>query len=192
MTRPVEHGGPRFSSGREAAPMAAGDLLGPGRYRAGVSMGRASTTAAQLAAMGFADTARALRLAGGLARLLRSRCGRAVRAAARDDQGFRRRLAAVLGVSAALGDFLARHPESWQVLAGPRTEALPGARELRAELLAAVPAGKGPAGKGPAPPAPGGPGDPAARLRVAYRRRLLALAAGDLAGELTLEQVMAA
>ncbi len=199
--------------------MAAGDLLGPGRYRAGVSMGRASTTAGQLAAMGFADTARALRLAGelrldasgadavlldaaaaaadpdlalsGLARLLRSRCGRAVRAAARDDQGFRRRLAAVLGVSAALGDFLARHPESWQVLAGPRTEALPGARELRAELLAAVPAGKGPAGKGPAPPAPGGPGDPAARLRVAYRRRLLALAAGDLAGELTLEQVMA-
>src|SRR5579875_3858533 len=32
---------------------------------------------------------------------------------------------------------------------------------------------------------------PATRLRVAYRRRLLALAAGDLAGELTLEQVMA-
>ena len=63
------------------------------------------------------------------------------------------------------------------------------ARELRAELLAAVGAGDSPdaAGTGDAPEpvaelAPVGGRDPATRLRIAYRRRLLQLAARDLTG----------
>ena len=43
----------------------------------------------------------------------------ALRAALRDEQEFRDRLTAVLGVSAGLADHLTRHPEDCEVLRGP-------------------------------------------------------------------------
>jgi glutamate-ammonia-ligase adenylyltransferase len=126
-----------------------------------------------------------------------------------EDPRLRGRLAAVLGASAALGDHLARHPGHWRVLAGAEDLPAPAADQVRAELLAAVGArpgdaepvaGAAGARPGDAEPvagaaggstSPGAGADPAAALRVAYRRRLLALAARDLTGEATLDQVAA-
>src|SRR5215469_10821301 len=165
-------------------------------------MPRGTTLAGQLAAMGFADTARAQRLItedlvldtaadsgllpalaaaadpdlalAGLARL----AGDAdLRAALRADAGFRARLIAVLGASAALGGHLARHHEQCWVLQGPDALRRPSAGELRDELLAAV--------------AARGTIDPVSALRVAYRRRLLHLTARDLTGAEDLAAVTA-
>src|SRR5450755_221465 len=159
------------------------------------------TLAGRLAVLGFADTARAERLltedlqldvadadAGlvdaiaaaadpdlaltALARLPREA---ALRAALRAGQGLRDRLIAVLGTSAALGEHLVRHPGQWRVLAGPEALRRPEPGELRSELLAAA----------------GAEGDPVTALRVAYRRRLLHLAARDLTGAVTIEQTAA-
>jgi [glutamine synthetase] adenylyltransferase / [glutamine synthetase]-adenylyl-L-tyrosine phosphorylase len=144
--------------------------------------------------MGFADTARAQRLltedlgldAAGrdadvlaafaaaadpdlaLASLARLPRDAGMWTALRADEDFRARLAAVLGASAALGSHLARHPGDWTVLAGPAALQRPSADELTAELVNVV----------------GGTAstDPATALRVAYRRRLLHLAARDLTG----------
>jgi [glutamine synthetase] adenylyltransferase / [glutamine synthetase]-adenylyl-L-tyrosine phosphorylase len=189
------------------------------------------TLAGQLAAMGFADTARAQQLlaetgidaagaytgsAGPDRPLLRALAGAAdpdlalaalarmapdagLRRALRSDAVLRDRLISVLGASAALGAHLARHPDDWRLLADdtpvPDTSS---AGELRAELLAAVGAG----GSQDAAGARAGPEptadralvdgrDPATRLRIAYRRRLLQLAARDLTGADSLEVVMA-
>jgi glutamate-ammonia-ligase adenylyltransferase len=84
----------------------------------------------------------------------------------------RRRLVAVLGGSAALGDHLAANPADWRLLTGP-----PGLPDL----LRVV-------GADPADPPTGTRGSPAggageevvADLRLAYRRHLLVLAARDL------------
>ncbi len=109
----------------------------------------------------------------------------------------RARLAAVLGASAALGDHLARHPEHWRVLAGEDDLPVPEAAQVRAELLAAVGArAEDPepvaAQAGSGSPGTGQPGtDPVAALRVAYRRLLLPLAARDLTGEASFDQVAA-
>jgi glutamate-ammonia-ligase adenylyltransferase len=124
-----------------------------------------------------------------------------------EDPLLRGRLAAVLGASAALGDHLARHPGDWRVLAGADDLPARPAEEVRAELLHAVgarpedpePVAGGVGGSAAAGgavagrAAPGGThgGGPAAELRVAYRRRLLALAARDLTGDASLEQVAA-
>jgi glutamate-ammonia-ligase adenylyltransferase len=119
-----------------------------------------------------------------------------------DDARLRARLAAVLGASAALGDHLARHPGHWQVLAGEDDLPVPGPEQVRAELLAAVGAragdpepvaGHSRAGQpGASRPGTGASGaDPVAALRVAYRRRLLPLAARDLTGEASFDQVAA-
>ncbi len=124
-----------------------------------------------------------------------------LRQALRADPGLRDRLISVLGASAALGDHLARHPGDWRLLA--QNTPFPdkgGSGELRAELLAAVGAGDSQdvagagAGGGPEPVAElavVGGRDPATRLRIAYRRRLLQLAARDLTGADALEDVMA-
>ena len=93
----------------------------------------------------------------------------------------------VLGASAALGEHLARHPADWRLLTGDVPVAPGPVSELRAELLAAV--GADPVTRAGSR-APAG-GDPATRLRVGYRRRLLRLAAGDLTGEVPLDEVMA-
>jgi [glutamine synthetase] adenylyltransferase / [glutamine synthetase]-adenylyl-L-tyrosine phosphorylase len=98
-----------------------------------------------------------------------------LRAVLRADTLVRRRLLAVLGASAALGDHLARHPAHWQAL---REDDAARARPPREALLRAV--GADPADPVPvAAEAPDGRDGPDA-LRVAYRRRLLAIAGADL------------
>src|ERR1700733_10927149 len=172
---------------------------------------RGTTLAGQLAVMGFADTARAQRLLTeelgldavadtadaevlealaaaadpdlALAGLARMPPDPELRAALRTDPGLRARLIGVLGVSAALGGHLARHPADWRVLSGPDAPRPPAAGEIRAELLAAAGAA------GAAGPSQGG--DPVTALRVAYRRRLLHLAARDLTGAEDLPAVAA-
>jgi [glutamine synthetase] adenylyltransferase / [glutamine synthetase]-adenylyl-L-tyrosine phosphorylase len=170
-----------------------------------VSMLRATTLTGQLAAMGFADTTRARRLLidelgldaaadsadaavlealaaaadpdlalAGLARMPRDP---GLRAALRTDPGVRARLIGVLGVSAALGGHLARHPADWRVLTGPDALRRPEPGDIRRELLAAAGAGPGT--------------DPATGLSIAYRRRLLHLAARDLTGAEDLAAVTA-
>ncbi|HEV2371380.1 MAG TPA: bifunctional [glutamine synthetase] adenylyltransferase/[glutamine synthetase]-adenylyl-L-tyrosine phosphorylase [Streptosporangiaceae bacterium] len=139
-----------------------------------------------------------------LAALARLPPDQELRAALRADTGLRVRLTAVLGASAALGDHLTRHPGDWQVLRGEEPLPVPTAADLRADLLTAV--GADPAQPGPLAGRPGfgtrggGPGaygdggtavEPAVALRAAYRRRLLSLAARDLTGEATLDQVAA-
>ncbi len=75
----------------------------------------------------------------------------------------------VLGASAALGDHLTRHPADWRLLAGePSFPVENGARELTADLLAAVGAEPGP--EPVASRAPAGGRDAATRLRIGYRR----------------------
>jgi glutamate-ammonia-ligase adenylyltransferase len=170
-------------------------------------MVRGTTLAGQLATLGFADTARAQRLltedlgldtAAGdsvllealaaaadpdlaLASLARLPHDAERRAALRADQGFRTRLVAVLGVSAALGGQLARHPGDWKVLSGPGALRRPAPGELRDEFLAAV--GALPGEQEPVSDPARLPGtDPATALRIAYRLRLLHLAARDLTG----------
>ncbi|MFC0555813.1 bifunctional [glutamine synthetase] adenylyltransferase/[glutamine synthetase]-adenylyl-L-tyrosine phosphorylase [Planotetraspora thailandica] len=171
---------------------------------------RIQTTAGRLAALGFADGARAERLLDGLGpeavsdfellgdlvaaadpdlalssldRLVAS--DPSVLGAFREDPAMRRRLLGVLGLSAALGDHVVRHPGCLRVLVneGRATD-----RELREELLLAV--GADPDVPEPvAEPLPGvaGSGSPALdALRVAYRGRLLHIAGRDVTGEATL------
>ena len=181
-----------------------------------MSIPRGTTLAGRLASLGFADAEWAERLiTGSLALDIRGEDGALVealaaaadpdaalaglarlvpdaglRAALRADAGFRVRLTAVLGASAALSDHLARHPGDWRVLCGPDAVIEPGPGELRAALLASV-------GADPADPEPVSdparlPGrDPATSLRVAYRRGLLRVAARDLTGVVTLDQAAA-
>jgi glutamate-ammonia-ligase adenylyltransferase len=185
-------------------------------YREGVTTPR-GTLAGQLAAMGFADTGRARLLLAelgvtesepgsplldALARsadpdlalmsLARMKPDAELLAVLQEDAGMRDRLVSVLGASAALGAHLGRHPADWRVLAGPVPfpdgMALPG---LRAGLLAAV--GAVPADARPVADVTVADGqDAPTRLRVAYRRQLLRIAASDLTGAATLDEVMAA
>ncbi len=107
-----------------------------------------------------------------------SNAGAATLAAVHADPVAWRRLLPVLGASAALGDHLVRHPEHWRALAEPSLDRPPPDREL----LTAV-------GADPTCATPiAEPAEPALdRLRVAYRERLLAIAARDLSGELDIE-----
>ncbi len=184
-------------------------------------MPRGTTLAGQLAAMGFADTARAQRLLTedlgldtadadssvlaalaaaadpdlALASLARLPSDADLRQALRVDEGFRARLISVLGVSAALGGHLARHPGDWRVLYGPVALRRPAPGELRDEMLAVVgaPPGDREPLSGPARPegADLASPDPVTALRTGYRRRLLHLAARDLTGAEGLAEVAA-
>jgi glutamate-ammonia-ligase adenylyltransferase len=180
-------------------------------------MPRGTTLAGRLAALGFADTALAERLltedlrldvAGADAELVDAIAAAAdpdlaltavarlprdgaLWSALRSDRGLRDRLIAVLGASMALGEHLVRHPDQWRVLTGSGALRRPAADELCAELLAATGAGGG-TGAGAGARAGGGAGgDPVTALRVAYRRRLLHLAARDLTGTVTMEETAA-
>ncbi|MGD0068482.1 MAG: bifunctional glutamine-synthetase adenylyltransferase/deadenyltransferase, partial [Streptosporangiaceae bacterium] len=111
----------------------------------------------------------------------------ALRAALRSEQDFRDRLTAVLGVSTGLADHLARHPEDCQVLRGAVSRPAPA--ELREDMLSAV--GANPVGAnliGPDDPVAGRK-EPTAALAAAYRRRLLHLAARDMTGVATVDEV---
>jgi glutamate-ammonia-ligase adenylyltransferase len=92
----------------------------------------------------------------------------------RDDPGFRDRLIAVLGVSTALADHLARHPDDRAVLRGPDATSAPAPDELRAAMLHAAEQPQ-----------------PVAGLAAAYRRQLLQLAARDLTGVVAIDEVAA-
>jgi glutamate-ammonia-ligase adenylyltransferase len=101
--------------------------------------------------------------------------------ALRTDPVLRRRLVAVLGASAALGDHLAAHPADWRLLTGP-----PGLPDLL-RVVGADPADPPTGTRGV--PARGTDEDVIAELRLAYRRHLLVLAARDLAGEIGVDEV---
>src|SRR5579864_4072251 len=128
----------------------------------------------------------------GLARLAgAAKDPRALYQALRDEPDFRGRLTAVLGTSAGLADHLTRHPEDAEELRGEIGRGEPG--ELRQQMLLAVranprlaePIAGGPVADGPVS---GGP-EPVAALAAAYRRRLLHLAARDLTGAVTVDEV---
>ena len=95
------------------------------------------------------------------------------------DHDLRRRLIEVIGMSEALGEFLARHPDEWQVLADTESlAAAPSARDARRRMLSAV-------GAEPEltdPVAAGSGEDVLDRLRIEYRKSLLGIAARDLSG----------
>ncbi|MFG2086330.1 bifunctional [glutamine synthetase] adenylyltransferase/[glutamine synthetase]-adenylyl-L-tyrosine phosphorylase [Spirillospora sp. NPDC048824] len=169
---------------------------------------RRPSLAGRLARLGFTDAARAERLlleagrdtvAGpgddlldalggtadpdlaldGLLRILAAAsehgAGGELRNALAAEPGTRERLTTVLGVSAALGDHLARHPDHWVMLRDGQGRPAGSPRD---DLLAAVgadPAADEPVASGSGPEA-------LVALRVAYRRRLLALAGRDLIG----------
>lgn len=104
------------------------------------------------------------------------------------DEDTRRRAIDVLGMSEALGEFLAKHPEHAALLAdGQWLAEAPSASQMRAALLRAV---------GADPDA----GDPVATveadaaldaLRVAYRAALLGIATRDLSGLARIDDVAA-
>ena len=105
-----------------------------------------------------------------------------------EDEGTAMRLLSVLGMSAALGDHLVRHPDHWHELTDPTLGSTrPAAYAVRAGLLEAV---------GADPEAD----DPVAglsheeavdALRVEYRRMLLRLASRDLAHDVAVDDVAA-
>ncbi|NRQ39249.1 bifunctional [glutamine synthetase] adenylyltransferase/[glutamine synthetase]-adenylyl-L-tyrosine phosphorylase [Nonomuraea sp. NN258] len=164
-------------------------------------MPRIESTAARLAKLGFADGARAARLVRqseadlddlldalvdvadpDLALISLIRLGErdpAALDALRADDRLRARVLAVLGVSAALGEHLVRHPGQLALLAEPALG------EARAALLRAV--GADPAAAEPRTAEP----DALVALRVAYHGRLMHLAARDLTGQSTLAEVTA-
>jgi glutamate-ammonia-ligase adenylyltransferase len=99
-------------------------------------------------------------------------------AALRQREGLRIRLFAVLGASSALGDSLVRRPGDWRALAEDSMAWMrPTPLGLRRALLTAVAGRDGRDGYD--------------ALRVEYRRLLLGLAARDLAGDVTVDDVAA-
>jgi [glutamine synthetase] adenylyltransferase / [glutamine synthetase]-adenylyl-L-tyrosine phosphorylase len=95
------------------------------------------------------------------------------------DVDLRRRLLDVIGMSEALGDFLARHPDEWGILADAEGLAqAPSVRLMREQLLVAV----GALADDPWPVAESVDEAVLDRLRIAYRRLLLGIAARDLSG----------
>ena len=105
------------------------------------------------------------------------------------DPAFRARLIAVLGVSRALADHLARHPADSAVLRGRDADHRPGPGQVRAELLRAV--GADPDDRVPTAAVGDAATDPAGLLAAAYRRRVLHLAARDQTGVITIDEAAA-
>ncbi len=127
-----------------------------------------------------------------------------LRATLASSKPLRDRLLGVLGVSAALGDFVVRHPESWHVLEEFEVEDLtPQPGRFRALMFEAVGAADSDLDSDAASDADGGAAEgdfPLATLtglaaedalRVAYRRALLAITARDVAASADLSVVAA-
>jgi len=111
----------------------------------------------------------------------------------RESRLLRERLLAVLGASAALGEHLVASPEDWQLLESTAYGDAPDRPDYLRLLLDAVgvpPGATPPEGSEGGRAESGGP-QTAARLRLAYRRALLPLAARDLAGGLPVDGVAA-
>jgi glutamate-ammonia-ligase adenylyltransferase len=120
----------------------------------------------------------------GLARIFgAARDQGALRQALRAEPDFRDRLTAVLGVSAGLADHLTRHPDDCQLLRGPMER--PSPAELHDLMLHAVRANPRLA----EPVASHQDHEPVAALAAEYRRRLLHLAARDMAAAASMEEV---
>jgi len=105
------------------------------------------------------------------------------------DPAFRTRLIAVLGVSKALADHLARHPADSAVLSGRDADRRREPRQIRADLLRAV--GADPDDRVPVAAVGDAATDPAALIAAAYRRGVLHLAARDLTGVITIDETAA-
>jgi glutamate-ammonia-ligase adenylyltransferase len=101
------------------------------------------------------------------------------------DAILRTRLLAVLGVSAALGEHLVRHHDDWRLLLGTRMDPAAEAPSAFVEAVGGDPASAAPVAGLPH-------GEALLALRVAYRRRILLLAALDLTGEVSFEVITAA
>src|SRR6201996_1791382 len=122
-------------------------------------------------------------------------------AALAEDPALRARLSAVLGVSTALADHLVRHPEDISLLRGQEASRRPDATMIREEFLRAVAADPDDAeptagqiatvGKTAGQVEVGAGPDPVGELTAAYHRRILHLAARDLTGEATVDEVAA-
>ncbi|MBR7837758.1 bifunctional [glutamine synthetase] adenylyltransferase/[glutamine synthetase]-adenylyl-L-tyrosine phosphorylase [Actinospica durhamensis] len=126
---------------------------------------------------------------GSLARLLEAlphEQAEMLRATLAASQPLRGRLFGVLGVSEALGDFLARHPEAWHELDEFDVDELISDPDyLRGGLLRAV--GADPASAEPQAALTGA--EAADALRVAYRRGLLRVTAMDVSGGAAMSKV---
>jgi glutamate-ammonia-ligase adenylyltransferase len=184
----------------------------------GTAEGRTGSLQGRLARLGFADAALAVRLLSDpvlvglgtaavddlglaadpdLALASLARIAETGDAAARAfveqfdvDAETRRRALAVLGASAALGDHLSRNPGDWTALCARDDEdpAFAPADVVRRELLRAV----GAEPRAAEPVASGVGTETLTALRVAYRRRLLAITASDLADSASFIDVSAA
>ncbi|HXT89736.1 MAG TPA: DUF294 nucleotidyltransferase-like domain-containing protein, partial [Trebonia sp.] len=108
-----------------------------------------------------------------------------------EDPALRTRLSAVLGVSKAMADHLARHPEDVAVLRGQDAARRPDAKTIRQEFLRAVAADPDNAEPkaGQLASAKAATTDPVGALTAAYHRRILHLAARDLVGDATVDEV---
>jgi glutamate-ammonia-ligase adenylyltransferase len=152
------------------------------------AQGRDETVLAAIAAAADPDLA-----LSGLARIAGTDRGddaADLRATLRTEPGFRQRLIAVLGSSAGLADHLARHPQDALLLRGADGVRRPAPDELRASLVYAV-AGN-PLDEYPVSDLTALNGtDPAAALTAAYKRHILHLAARDLTGVVTVDEVAA-
>jgi glutamate-ammonia-ligase adenylyltransferase len=164
---------PALAERRLADPALTG-LLDPleDRFGDGVLFALGETPDPDLALFGL------VRMLEGLNRrpsATRPGAGGRLRAVLRSGGPARDRLLAVLGSSAALGDHLARHPEHWTELVDDG-HVVPDAGAVRADLLRSV----GAAPDATHPTAGLAPAVACDALRVAYRRRLLAIAGRDL------------
>lgn len=154
--------------------------------------GRPSDDAAAEVVTAAADTAEPDLAVSALARLVAAADDGAPLREALQRSAFRARLLGVLGTSIALGDHLAAHPEDWRDLADDELVlARPSRYGLQMRMLAAVGAPTG----GPLPWGTGGAraaltgARAVEQLRLTYRRCLLALAARDVVGAVSVEDV---
>ncbi|MFU8854136.1 bifunctional [glutamine synthetase] adenylyltransferase/[glutamine synthetase]-adenylyl-L-tyrosine phosphorylase [Micromonospora sp. SL1-18] len=182
MTRPTRGRLARYGFAEDDGRARAADLLGPaglGLWRPDVQEPTDERAGELLAALSrAADPDLALRQLHRLVEAERRTADQpAVLDALAADPGLRRRLVAVLGASAALGDHLVANPGQWVVLATDPDGLAPSA-DGRLDLAAAA----------RLTPVAG----PVSVLRQAYRLALLPIAAADLTGGRGLEQTMAA